>query len=305
MKKKNVEACIMISVIVPTYNRPAMLIEAINSILNQTYQDFEIIVVNDAGMDVERKIKSFNKNHNIKYLMHNENKGLAAARNTGIKEARGKYIAYLDDDDVYYPDHLETLVNFLKDGEYKVAYTDTYRVHQKKEKGKYLNLKKDLLYSCDFNYDRILIENFIPILCLMHEKSCLDEVGYFDENLNALEDWDLLIRISRKFKFFHINKITSEVSWRTDATTMTSERPLDFYKARKMIYEKYKNYAETNPQILNSQKEKLAHMLAKTINILEEIYSSRTWKVGRFATSPWRWGRHIAERIAFFFRSNR
>jgi glycosyltransferase involved in cell wall biosynthesis len=297
---KQNKSSVMVSVIVPTYNRPAMLVETLKSILNQTYKDFEIIVVNDAGKSVENIIKTLNKNNKIIYLSHSKNKGLAAARNTGIKEARGKYIAYLDDDDVYYHDHLETLVNFLENSEYKVAYTDTYRSHQKKEKRKYITIKRDLPYSCDFDYDRILIENFIPILCLMHEKSCLDEVGSFDENLNVLEDWDLLIRISRKFKFFHINKITSEVSWRTDATTMTSEGPLDFYKARKMIYEKYRNYAETNPQILNSQKEKLAHMLAKTINILEEIYSSRTWKVGRFATSPLRWGRHIVERIALF-----
>ena len=279
---------VMVSVIVPTYNRPVMLIETINSILNQNYQDFEIIVVNDAGKDVESKIKLLNKNNNIKYLAHTKNKGLAAARNTGIKEASGKYIAYLDDDDVYYPDHLETLVNCLENGEYKVAYTDAYMVTQERKNSNYVVKKKDIPFSFDFDYDRILVENFVPVLCLMHERSCLEEIGLFDENLTVCEDWDFLIRISRKFEIAHVKKVTSEFTWRTDGTNMRSSLSTHFGRTFKIIYEKYREYSQNKPSLLLAQMETISLLLDSKEQQIESIYSSRTWKVGRIVTAPWR-----------------
>jgi len=279
---------VMVSVIVPTYNRPDMLTGAINSILNQTYQDFEIIVVNDAGKSVENIIKVLNKNSNITYLSHTKNRGMAAARNTGIKEAKGKYIAYLDDDDIFYPDHLETLVNFLENSEYKVAYTDAYRVHQENENGEYIVTKRDLPYSFDFNYDQILVDNFIPILCLMHERSCLNEVGLFDEELSVLEDWDLLIRLSRKFKFFHIKKETCEFIWKTDGTTMSSNKQYNFFETYKIIYEKHREYSQKKPHVLEAQRDMMSGFLVTCLEHIQSIYSSRSWRIGKVITAPWR-----------------
>jgi len=239
----------LVSVIVPTHNRPERLAEALKSILEQSYQNLEIIVINDAGADVENIISYLNQRKNITYIKHSQNRGLAAARNTGIKVARGKYIAYLDDDDLFYPNHLETLVNYLETTDYKVAYTDAYRAHEKKEKGKYAVVNRDVPYSFDFDYDRILVGNFVPVLCFMHEKSCLEEAGFFDEGLTTLEDWDLWIRMSRKFKFAHIKEITCEFSWRIDGTTMTSSRQMEFRRSSQVIYEKYSDYAKNNPRV--------------------------------------------------------
>jgi O-antigen biosynthesis protein len=122
----------LVSVIVPTYNRPDMLAATLESILNQTYQRLEIIVVNDCGLEVENIAGWLNRQGNITYVRHACNRGLAAARNTGIKLARGKYLAYLDDDDLFYPDHLETLVTALEGSRFRVAYTDAHRAHQEK-----------------------------------------------------------------------------------------------------------------------------------------------------------------------------
>ncbi|MDP3027962.1 MAG: glycosyltransferase [Deltaproteobacteria bacterium] len=244
----------LVSVIVPTYNRPAMLVETLRSILNQTYSNHEIIVVNDAGADVENVVTFLNQSGRMTYVRHGRNLGLAAARNTGIKIAKGKYIAYLDDDDLYYPDHLETLVHFLEGNDYKVAYTDAYRAHQKKVNGRYAVVKQDVPYSFDFDYDRILVENFVPVLCFMHEKSCLDEAGLFDEELTTLEDWHLWIRMSRKFKFAHIPKVTCEFSWREDGTTMTGEKKMDFLRNKKRIYEKYREYSKDKPGLSQAQE---------------------------------------------------
>ncbi|MDI6761905.1 MAG: glycosyltransferase [Thermodesulfobacteriota bacterium] len=244
----------LVSVIVPTYNRPDMLVETLRSILNQTYSNYEIIIVNDAGVDVENVVTFLNQAGRMTYVRHGRNLGLAAARNTGIKMAKGKYIAYLDDDDLYYPDHLETLVQFLEGSDYKVAYTDAHRAHQKKVNGRYAVVKQDVPYSFDFDDDRILLENFVPVLCFMHEKSCLDEVGCFDEDLTTQEDWDLWIRLSRKFKFAHIRKVTCEFSWREDGTTMTGGKKIDFLRNMKRIYEKYREYSKGKPNLHQVQE---------------------------------------------------
>jgi GT2 family glycosyltransferase/MoaA/NifB/PqqE/SkfB family radical SAM enzyme/Flp pilus assembly protein TadD len=229
----------LVSVIVPTYNRPNQLVIALKSVLGQTYKNLELIVVNDAGTDVENVVSSLRESQPITYIKHGKNRGLAAARNSGIKLARGKYIAYLDDDDLFYPRHVETLVAFLESGEYKVAYTDAYRAHQEKKNGEYVVIKRDVPYSFDFDYDRILETNFVPVLCFMHERSCAEEAGLFDESLKKLEDWDLWIRMSRKFKFAHIKQLTCEFTWRTDGTTMTSGPGHEFIEARNMISRKY------------------------------------------------------------------
>lgn len=228
----------LVSVIVPTYNRPDTLVETLRSIQSQTYQNYEIIVVNDAGMDVENVVSLLNRNGNITYIKHSKNKGLAAARNTGIKTAKGKYIAYLDDDDIFYQDHLETLVKFLETSDHKIAYTDAYRAHQEPENGKYVTKKRDVPYSLDFDYDRILMGNFIPVLCIMHEKSCIEKVGTFDETLRSHEDWDLWMRMSREFQFAHIKNITCEFSWRQDGSTMTVGKKVDMDYTRNVVLQR-------------------------------------------------------------------
>jgi len=255
----------LVSVILPTYNRPTMLVNALISLFNQTYRDFEIIVVNDGGDDIENMITSLGSYRNITYVKHNTNRGTAAAKNSGIRIARGKYIAYLDDDDMYYPEHLETLVRVLEDSGNKVAYTDAYRAHQEKRNGEYVTVKKDVPYSFDFDHDRILISNFIPILCVMHEKSCIEEVGGFDESLQTHEDWDLWIRMSRKYIFMHINKITCEFRWRTDGSSTTSSKREDFVRSMCIIHDKYIKYTKNKPHICKAQQLVKKSLLADIV----------------------------------------
>lgn len=243
-----------VSVIIPTFNRPDFLQESIRSVLDQTYRNLEIIVVNDAGEDVNDIIEALGDKR-VKYIRHEKNKGLAASRNTGIKNASGKYIAYLDDDDVYYPDHIEALVSFIKENNCKAAYTDAYRAHQQKKGDKYIITHKDIPYSFDFDYERILWGNFIPVLCIMHEKACLNETGMFDEKLLSHEDWDLWIRMSRKFEFRHIKKCTCEFRWRTDGSTMTSSKEEEYLETTRYIYNKYKQFSQDKPNVLIEQQK--------------------------------------------------
>jgi GT2 family glycosyltransferase/MoaA/NifB/PqqE/SkfB family radical SAM enzyme/Tfp pilus assembly protein PilF/glycosyltransferase involved in cell wall biosynthesis len=236
----------LVSVIVPTFNRPDMLPDTLRSILDQTYPYIEIVVVNDAGKSVERLVKEVAPN--AVYISHERNKGLAGARNTGIRQATGKYIAYLDDDDIFYPEHIETLVTFLEESDCKVAYTDAYRAFQSHANGRYEVVRRELAHGIDFNYDRILVDNFVPVLCFMHEKGCIEESGYFDENLPRHEDWDLWIRMSRKFRFSHIPKVTCEFSCRVDGSGMSTGTVPMFLVTKTAIYAKYRKQASLDVQ---------------------------------------------------------
>ncbi|WP_298271449.1 glycosyltransferase [Geobacter sp.] len=229
----------LVSVIVPTYNRPDMLPDTLRSILAQTYPHIEIVVVNDAGEDVERLVKEVAPG--AVYLRHERNKGLAGARNTGIRRATGKYIAYLDDDDLFYPEHVETLVTFLEGSDFRVAYTNSYRAFQSQASGRYEVVRREVAHGIDFDYDRILVDNFVPVLCFMHEKSCIAESGCFDESLRRHEDWDLWIRMSRRFRFAHIPRVTCEFSCRVDGSGMTTGTVPMFLVTRSAIYAKYRD----------------------------------------------------------------
>jgi hypothetical protein len=141
----------------------------------------------------------------------------------------------------------------LENSEYKVAYTDAVMAEQQKQNGQYVTINRSVPYSFDFDYDKILVSNFIPMLCLMHEKSCLDETGVFDVNLNTHEDWDLLIRLSRSFEIAHITETTCEFTRRDDSTTTTSKNRADFVRTREIIYNKYSQYAQSNLAIMEAQ----------------------------------------------------
>lgn len=129
----------MVTVIITTYKRADFLERAINSVLNQTYKDFELIVVDDNDSNteyrksVEKIMKKYSNNNKIIYIQHEKNKNGAAARNTGIKLAKGEYIAFLDDDDYFFKNRLERCVNTLeKYNEYNAVYTSAIKVRNKK-----------------------------------------------------------------------------------------------------------------------------------------------------------------------------
>jgi len=257
----------LVSVILPTFNRVKSLQVALKSILQQTYENFEVIVVNDGGIDVAEIVSSVNGQNNVHYVRHGSNQGLAAARNSGIGVARGKYIAYLDDDDWYYPDHLKTLVTFLEESSARVAYTDAYRVQQRKQDDEYVTINKDLPYSIEFNANALLVTNYFPVLCVLHEKTCLDECGNFDESLTSHEDWDLWIRMSRIVEFIHIKKVTAEYSWRVDGTSMTSRLSQVYLENTKKIHKRYREYVKNNSELIRAQEENIQNLQDRVVNV--------------------------------------
>jgi glycosyltransferase involved in cell wall biosynthesis len=184
-----------VTVIIPTYNRSKRVCRAVSSVIDQTYKDFEIIVIDDASTDdTIEKLKDFGDR--IKIIIHHENKGVSAARNSGIKKATGKFIALLDSDDYWMPEKLRIQISFFNENPEAV-------ICQAREiwikKGKRINpAKKHLKPSGDI---------FIPSLklCLvspsavMFKKSLLNEISMFDEAFPVCEDYDLWLRIAYKY----------------------------------------------------------------------------------------------------------
>jgi glycosyltransferase involved in cell wall biosynthesis len=258
LQDKDTKAKPLVSVVLPTYNRPDSLTGALKSILQQTFKNIEVVVVNDGGCDVQNVIDEYSRSLNIKYISCSQNKGPAAARNAGIKQAGGKYIAYLDDDDMLYSCHIQTLVDFLETTDYNVAYTDAYRVLQKKQGDSYLTISKEIYHSQDFNREHFLVASYIAILSVMHQRFCIEQVGYFDESLSTHEDLDMWIRLSQNYDFGHIRKATAEFKEKNDDISVTSSNKLRRLTNLELIYQRYSQLA--SPQVRYLQKKVLQRM---------------------------------------------
>ena len=264
----------LISVILPTYNRPENLKRALQSLKEQTFQYYEAIIINDGGIDVSSIIETFNEKNNLIYLKHEFNKGLPAARNTAIGIAQGKYIAYLDDDDIFYPDHLKVLYDTLENSDYQIAYTDSIRAVYRNINNKLNLTQKEKFVSGDFSLERLFVENYIPIICIMHRKDCLNEVGFFDESLTSHEDWDMLLKLAQKYTFKHIPKITCEFSW-IDDELRESKRRIEFLSTLIKIYDRYKSSDKINTTILQKQNEKLLQSLQWAYRQIVDLQSQK------------------------------
>lgn len=191
----------IVSVIIPTYNRAHLVGRAIESVLNQTYQGFELIIIDDGSKDntVEVINKFQQKDNRIIYLKHDKNKGGSAARNTGIKASRGEYIAFLDSDDEWLPEKLEKQINVFKKSSDNIGlvYSGYYEVLE--QNGEVLS-KIIPIFKGDI-YKNILKSNILGSPTPLIRKICFEKAGLFDETLLSCQDWDLWIRIAKYYKF--------------------------------------------------------------------------------------------------------
>jgi glycosyltransferase involved in cell wall biosynthesis len=191
-----------VSVIIPAYNRLPMLNEALDSVLTQDFKDFELIVVDDGSTDgTEEEIKRYGGR--VKLLQHSENRGVSAARNRGVLRARGKYIAFLDSDDLWVKRKLKIQVAFLDDNpHYPLCYTDEIWIRKEKRVNPKVKHSK---------YSGWIFEKCLP-LCIISPSSVVmrrklfSKVGLFDEALPVCEDYDFWLRVSARFPIFFINR---------------------------------------------------------------------------------------------------
>lgn len=226
-----------VSVIIPTRNRRVLLTSAINSVMVQTFQDFEIIVVDDGSEDNTREIVEEMESKKIRYISHEIQKGEAASRNTGIMNATGDFIAFLDDDDEWLPEKLSLQIELLEKREENVGaiYTGYLFINMENKR---VFCQKRAEVRGDISKD-LLCDNVIgtPSSVLLR-KQVINRIGLFDEKLPYYVDYDFFIRISKHFHFEYINRPLVKYHVHQE---MLSKDPYIMLQGLEKLLEKYSN----------------------------------------------------------------
>jgi len=229
----------LVSVIIPTYNRAALVPLAIQSALNQTHQNLEIIVIDDGSTDnTKEAVESIaEQDSRVKYLRHDTNKGVAAARNTGIMQARGEYIAFLDSDSQWMPEKIQKQLKVFHEGSQELGLVGSGRINVG---GKHSG-KKWIPNAFGDIYKKFLRGNCYPggPPEIVIKKQCLEKVGLFDERLLCYEDIDLYIRIAKCYHFDAVTEPLVEIDF--DAPNALSSNTLARFTGAKRMLEKYES----------------------------------------------------------------
>ncbi len=226
-----------VSILIPTYNRAHVLKRAIRSVLQQSYEDFELIVIDDGSTDETKAVVRAFEDKRLRYVRQ-QNKGAAAALNLGIREARSRFIAFLDDDDEWLPDKLEVQMDMFRSERMKtgVVYTGRWRVDPGSNEKMYY--PPDTIPKMNGDLHTLLFAHvtFVCLVTAVIRKECFEKVGGFDETLPSGNDRDLWIRISRHFEFRFIPRAFVNVYLTPDSMSRTEA---NIIKAHIMLLDRY------------------------------------------------------------------
>ncbi len=244
-----------ISVIIPTHNRAELLDRAIKSVLAQTFEDFELIVVDDASTDGTSEVVAEFDDPRIRYIRLKKNSGAPTARNTGIKKSRGAFIAFLDDDDEWLPHRLELQVKRFEelDEEVGVVYGGFYYVSQ--QTGKIIG--KRMPAHRGWVYRNLLVENFVGSPTLLIRRECFKRAGLFDPKLTSSQDWDMWLRIARYYKFDYVEDVVAKYYVHGRQITFNLDR---YIPGRERFIRKHKDIWK-DPRILSIHLSQMGILL--------------------------------------------
>jgi len=206
-----------VTVIVPTRDRARYLREAIGSVLGQTFADLELLVIDDGSTDDTRDLVGVIDDGRLRYL-HQEASGISAALNRGLRNARGRYVARLDSDDVWTPDMLATLVPVLESRpEVGVVYA---RGQVMDASGRVLPTLQGLPERFPGDSFRSLVyDDATCNVALVARRQCFERAGLYDEELETSEDWDMWLRVARHYRFAFVDKVVARIRWHDDNLT--------------------------------------------------------------------------------------
>lgn len=216
-------ANVKVSIIMPTYNRANVIEKALNSVIKQTHENWELLIVDDGSTDETLMVLQVYAQESRIKLIQGEHKGVSSARNQGLKHATGQYIFYLDSDNTWSPLYLQMMVMMFLYSKRKTGYCAIALIDE---------TKKIIGYRGEpFNWNHCLQANYVDLNAFAHERCLLQKYGNFDENLRRMVDWDLILRLTKENPPFYAPFIGCYYfESKKDLQRITLSEPLSFQK---------------------------------------------------------------------------
>lgn len=275
------------SIITPTNNRLEFLRRNIRSVINQSFGNYEHIIIDDSGCDSSANIVLEFCDNRIIYVKHDRCRGAAAAYNTGIKKSKGQYITFLDDDDEYFPDFLQEVCNFFTEDNNETGFIWT-GICRTKDSGKgnittntlswpeqFLNEESGLIAATS-------IGNGFGV-CI--KKECIDTIGLFDENLRMSSDTEYLFRLAENFSFKVLSKTLVKIHKHNRSQLTDSENDIERIRCYEIIMERNRNILDKYPSLLSEHFNSLAGLCYRSGNKKK----GRTLIFSIIKRNPFRW----------------
>ncbi len=290
MENKNIEP--LISVVIPYYNDGAYIEETVNSILNQTYKNTEISIVNDGSTDILSIEKLAHFDNEKVRIINQINKGLSSARNVGFEQANSEYVLTIDSDDMFEETFLEKAVKILQDNS-KIGAVSSW-VSYINEQGEYLN---NQWKPKGGKLQNFLVENN-SVACALIRRKLWEQLGGYDENMkDGYEDWNFWIQLTNlEYEVYIIKE--SLFLYRQKGSSMLQNSLKKHFQLQKAIVfnndEIFKEHRHLLNEYLFSQIEfykKNHNVIQENIDLKKEflsIQNSKSYKIGRVITSPLR-----------------
>ncbi len=277
---------VRVSVIIPTYNRANLIGETLSSVIRQSMQDIEIIVVDDGSTDNTREVVNKITDSRIKYF-YKENGGVASARNFGIANSRGKYIALLDSDDLYPENYLEIMTDRLEQNkDFGMAYAKCENVYPD-------GRREAVFEKASFLSGNLTRYYFGRMPCILPpatvlRKDCLNNF-YFDEQLKLTEDIDFFLRLSVKTKFLCVPEVT--VIRRIFGNNLSVQTQIAISPNTALILERFINYMNEDGPVPAKLARKRLSKVYRSLSRIHAKAGNRTAAVKlikkAIACYPW------------------
>ena len=237
----------MISIIIPTFNREHLIQKAVESVLDQSYTDIEVIVIDDGSTDnTEEKVRLI-EDERVRYLKLNNNGGACRARNKGAEIARGEYLAFQDSDDIWHKDKLEKQIRFLEQRNYDFTFCGMTRIMLGDEKKRYYYPNEDIDESKSIFY-QLLYLNRVGTQTIFCKRQCFEKIR-FDESLKRFQDWDLALQAAKNFKVGYLKESLVDSYIQLDSISQSKKANSDAWR---VLYQKYQK--DIDPKIVIKAK---------------------------------------------------
>ena len=279
--------CDLVSVIIPTYNRCRIITDAIECVLRQTYKHYEIIVVDDGSTDGTKEVVS---GYGVKVTyISQKNAGPSAARNTGIRHAKGELMAFLDSDDVWREDKLARQVACFTDNPSVGIVVSGHEIRNENWEITHVTLLTEKEIRQIHRKD--LYKNFFSTTSVVVRAKCFAKVGYFDETIRFAEDWDMWLRILQHYECSIVNEPL--VSYRSSNVGLTSNYPEQNLQEWRTVIDKHKDNSKSTTLFTNRKRwswfylnmafvyQKKNWLISKT-SLFKSIVAWPLWYPGRF-----------------------